>query len=71
MIIFYKELINPLGVLSLNKKAAFFASILVAIVSLLSSFYVYPLYGFTGASITVIGAIIWVGLGFYFKNSKS
>ncbi|WP_176717320.1 hypothetical protein [Vulcanibacillus modesticaldus] len=54
----------------MDKEAAFFSSMVVATVSLLSSIYIYKLYGFNGALITIFGAAVWVGIGFYFKNSK-
>lgn len=59
-----------MGVVCLNKDAAFFASMFVAAIALLSSFFVYSWYGFKSASITVLAAIIWVGIGLLYKNSK-
>ncbi|MFV9511315.1 hypothetical protein [Tepidibacillus sp. LV47] len=54
----------------MNKDAAFFSSMVVAAISLLSTIEIYPYYGRKGASITVIAALVWIGIGFYFKKSK-
>jgi len=54
----------------LNKDAAFFASMVVAVISLLSSIFTYKYYGTGGAIITIISAVLWIGLGYYFKRSK-
>ncbi|WP_339061111.1 hypothetical protein [Tepidibacillus marianensis] len=42
----------------------------IAVISLLSTVEVYPYFGIKGAAITVIAALAWVGIGFYFKKSK-
>jgi len=59
-----------IGGIPLNKDAAFFSSMVIAVISFLSTIEVYPYFGIKGAAITVIVAIVWVGLGFYFKKSK-
>ena len=54
----------------MNKDAAFFSSIFVAIIAFLSSIYIYFDYGIEGAFITILGGAAWIGLGYYFRNSK-
>ncbi len=67
--IYYKRKLDFGGIL-LNKDAAFFASMVVASISLLSSIFTYIYFGIGGAIITIVGAVLWVGLGYYFKKSK-
>ncbi len=73
MIIFISRIhCNRLGGVSLlNKKAAFFASMVIVVIALLSGIYVLFSFGLKASMIIFIAAIVWVIIGFYFKNSKS
>ena len=53
----------------MNKDAAFFSSMVVAAISLLSSIFTFRYYGLIGGLITIVVALIWVGIGFYFRRS--
>jgi len=57
-------------VVNLNIKAAFFSCMFVAVVSFLSSIYVFSVYGFSAGMITVVSGFVWIGLGFWFKYSQ-
>ncbi|GBF11275.1 hypothetical protein [Tepidibacillus sp. HK-1] len=55
----------------MNKDAAFFSSVVVASIALLSSIFVYQTFGLGGAILTILGGAFWIGVGYYFKRSKS
>ena len=65
------DIFFEIGGFPLNKDAAFFSSMVVAFLSLLSTFEVYRWLGTKGAVLTVGASLAWVALGFYFKKSKS
>ncbi|WP_165895000.1 hypothetical protein [Tepidibacillus fermentans] len=55
----------------MNKDAAFFSSMVVAFLALISTFEVYRWVGIKGTILTIGASIAWIALGFYFKKSKS
>ncbi len=53
----------------MNTHIFFLSCMIIAIILSLSSIYIYDMFGFLAAVSTIIIAIFWLELGFYFKRT--